>query len=157
MIKLRSIARKFVTEVEQIAEDFLNGGDRCANGNLAADLFLQIGRGRNMIGVRMGLQQPVNGQPFLSNKGDELIGGGCRGAARGRIVIEHAIDDRAAFGRGIIGDMARREGRLVEEAFDDELRPGTGKSRAGLGNGGGEILSSMTFPQTFTFILYESV
>ena len=46
---------------------------------------------------------------------------------------------------------------LRRKAFDDELRPGTGKSRAGLGNGGGEIFVFHDFPSNFTFILYESV
>ena len=60
-IKVRAVALEVGTGIEQLAECLLHDDDVLADGDLSADLLLQIGRGREVIGVGVGLQMPVDG------------------------------------------------------------------------------------------------
>ena len=86
-----------------------------ADGQLTAELFLEIGRRRQVIGVGVGLQQPLDRETFGFHVINEGVGRSVRGAARSRIVVQHAVDDGADIGAGIAHDMADGEGGLVEE------------------------------------------
>src|SRR5579863_10432329 len=89
------------------------------DGDLPSQSFAQIRRRRQVIGVDMGLQQPVHLQSMHLDMGNERIGRGGGGAARGGIKVEHAVDDRREASGGIMDDIGDREGRLVEEGVND--------------------------------------
>jgi hypothetical protein len=86
---------------------------------LPAELLLQVGRGREVIGVRVGFEQPVDLEAGLTHVGDDRVGERGRGTARGLVEIEHRVDDRGAPGDGIVHHVARGEGRFMEEAAHD--------------------------------------
>ena len=62
-VELRAVALKRGAFVEHLAERVLHHGDAVADADLTAQTFLQIGRGREVVGVHMGFQKPGDGQP----------------------------------------------------------------------------------------------
>ena len=68
-----------------------------------------------MIGVGVGLQQPLDRETFGFHVINEGVGRVVRGAAGRWIVVQHTVDDGADVGAGIAHDMADGEGGLVEE------------------------------------------
>src|SRR3546814_19397452 len=125
MIEVGSVALESAPVVEQLAEAVLYGDDMLANRDLAAELFLEMRRCRKMVGVGMGLQQPVDCKVMLLDEGDDLVGRGKARAPCRRIIIEYAVDDRGALGRGIVDDIGHRVGRIRPE----ERRLGQGGVR----------------------------
>src|SRR3546814_18747078 len=90
-----------------------------------------------MVGVGMGLQQPVDCKVMLLDEGDDLVGRGKARAPCRRIIIEYAVDDRGALGRGIVDDIGHRVGPIVDESLDRRrFRPGRNHLGAGGGSGG---------------------
>src|SRR3546814_18297808 len=100
-----------VPAVEQFAEGVLYGYGMFANRVLAVGLFLEMRRCRKMVGVGMGLQRPVDCKVMLRDEGDDLVGRGKARAPCRRIIIEYAVDDRGALGRGIVDDIGHRVDR----------------------------------------------
>ena len=86
-----------------------------ADAEPAAELLLEVGRRREMVGVDMGLEDPLDLELLLPHMGDDGVGRVMIGAARCRIVVEHRIDDGAVLRCRIDYDIAERVGRLVEE------------------------------------------
>ncbi len=119
LVELAAVAAERGPFVEDFAEDVLHLDDVAADGQTAAEAFLQVGRGRQVVGVSVGLQQPVNLKVFGLHIGDQGVGRGGRGAARGGIIIQHAVDDGAGPGVRVAHDMADGEGGFVKEGFDD--------------------------------------
>src|SRR3546814_4586277 len=79
--------------------------------------LLKPGRRRKMVGVSMGLEEPVDRYPLGTHMvGDRFGRPGRRPSRRGSIV-EHAVDHRAAHGQGVVDDIADRRGRGVEKAL----------------------------------------
>ncbi|MNT73574.1 hypothetical protein D3C72_2122990 [compost metagenome] len=105
----------------------LDGG---ADGHVAAQLLLQIGRGGQMVGVRVGFQQPAALQAVFAHEGDHLVGRGGRGAARFRVVVEHGVDDGAVPAIGLVDNIGDGGGGGVEESLDLWSHHG-GRGRAG--------------------------
>ncbi len=122
MIELRAILRELTARVEQLAEHLLDLRDMLADSDPAAELFLQIGRGREMIGVGMGLQQPGDCQIMSPAIGDHRIGAGGSGAARCRIEIEHRIDDRRLPAFPVMHDIADGKAVPIKEARNFRLQ-----------------------------------
>jgi hypothetical protein len=54
----RAVALELGAFVEDLAEGVLHDGDLVADADLAAELFLDVGRGRQVVGMDMGLDQP---------------------------------------------------------------------------------------------------
>src|SRR3546814_14076184 len=79
MIEVGPIALKVASRVEQFAEAVLHGDDMLADRNLAAQLFLEIRRRREVVGMRMGIEQPADAELMLFYEIDDLV---CRGKAR---------------------------------------------------------------------------
>ena len=117
-VELAAVALELRAGVEDLAEHFLHDGDVAADRQHAAELLLEIGRGRQMVGMHMGLEQPFHLEPVFVHKGDQPVGGPAFGAAGGRIEVQHGIDERALAGGGVGRDIAHRIGRLVEKARD---------------------------------------
>jgi hypothetical protein len=59
-IELRAVPREVGASVEQFSEDVLDADDFPADRELAAQVLLEIGRGRQVIGVSVGLQEPID-------------------------------------------------------------------------------------------------
>lgn len=66
----------------------LHLADAGTNADASPQLLLQVGRGRQVVGVGVGFQQPAHVQAMFAHEGDDLVGGGSRGAAGLRIVIK---------------------------------------------------------------------
>ena len=140
VIELRTVGGKARLCIEQLAEHALHRGDMFTDGDLPAQLFLQVRRSGKVIGVGMGFQQPGHFQIMGSDIVDQLVGRGIGSAARGGIEIEHRIDDRRFVGRWVAHDIADRISRRIEKArnFGAQRRIGQGAfdQRAGRGEGG---------------------
>ena len=117
MIEFGAIAR-YVRGVEDRPEDFLHILDMFANRNRSAGLQLDIGRAGQVVGVRMRLQDLLDGdaEPFCFGKYFVRGFHGCVTAAM--IEIEHRIDHRAFFRRRIPDQIAHHIGGLVEKCLD---------------------------------------
>ena len=61
-IKLTAIALEVCASIEDFAECILHIGDLCADGNFATKFGLQIRRRREVIGMNMGLEYPLQFQ-----------------------------------------------------------------------------------------------
>ena len=72
-IKLAAIALKDGACIKDLAKNFLHVNDMFGYGYRCLCLFLQIGRGRQMIGMYMGFYQPVYNQLFIVNIGEYLV------------------------------------------------------------------------------------
>ena len=96
----------------------INSRQPVPKGQTAAEALLQIGRGRQVIGVGVRLQQPLNLKVLGFDIGDQGVGRGGRGAARRLIIVQHAVDDGAGVRAGVAHHMADGEGGGVEEGFD---------------------------------------
>ena len=64
-VELAAVALEFGALVEDLAERLLHDDDGVADADLAAELVLDIGRGRKMVGVDMGLDQPFELEAML--------------------------------------------------------------------------------------------
>ena len=122
MVELRTIAGKAGALVEDLAEDVLHGEDVTTDRQPAAQLLLQIGCGRKVIGMGVRFQQPFDLQPLLADIGDDGIGRSGGSAPRCRIEIEYAIDDCGLAGRRIGQHMGYSKGRFIEEAANLDRR-----------------------------------
>ena len=65
--------------------------------------------------MRMGFEQPINGQALLRNICDNCIRRRERCSPRSRIKIKHAINNRSLLGFRIVDHIADRESRFVEK------------------------------------------
>ena len=115
LVELRPVALELGAFVEDLAERVLHHGDTVADPDLAADLFLDIGRGREVVGMHMAFQKPLNIIPFFLHEGDDRIGGPGVGPTRGIVEIEDGIDNRAGAARRVADNIGNRVGGLIEE------------------------------------------
>lgn len=61
VIELRAVEHELGLEVEHRLEHLLHLADLRANGDAAAQLRAQVGRGRQVVSVGVGFQQPLHG------------------------------------------------------------------------------------------------
>ena len=120
-VELAAVALEFGAFVEDLAEYVLNDLDVLANADLAAELFLNIGRGREVVGMDVGFDDPLKLEAAILDEGDDLVGV-LIGDAAGEIVDVHdRVDHGARFGVGIFHDITDGVGRRVEEGGDVRL------------------------------------
>ena len=117
-VKLAAVASKFGAGIEQLAKLVLHRGDVRADGQLAAEIFLQVGRRRQVVGMHMGFQQPLHLQAQFVHAVHQAVGTLGVGAAALGVVVQHAVDQGALRRGRIPGDVAEGEGGRVEEGFD---------------------------------------
>ena len=117
MVELAAVAFQ-VGRVEHRAEDLLHVADVLANTDLGAGLELDIGRARQMIGMGVRLEHPLNGETVGGSGGENDVCGLGRGLAARMVVIEHRIDHRRSLRLGIGDEIAHGVGRLVEKGAD---------------------------------------
>ena len=117
-VELAAVALELGAFVEDLAEHLLHDRDVLADAELAAELALDVGRGRQMIGMGMGLDQPFDLETVLLDEADDLVGGLVADAPRRIVDVHDAVDDGAGVGVRVLDDVAHRVGRLVEEGGD---------------------------------------
>jgi hypothetical protein len=117
-VELRAVALELGAFVEDLAEGVLHHGDLVADADLAAELLLDVGRGRQVVGMDMGLDDPLELQAVGLDVGDDLVGVIIGDAAGGVVDVHDGIDDGAASEAGVLDDIADRVGGLVEEGLD---------------------------------------
>ena len=117
MVELGTFARH-VVGIEHRAEDALHIADVFADRDFRAGLELDIGRARQMVGVRVGLQHNADLDAEFAGLRQQRVGGGEGRLAAAEIVIEHRIDHRAFFGLRVPDQIAHGIGGLVEKRPD---------------------------------------
>ena len=101
MIELVAVMAKIGAGVKHLTEDLLNFGDRRADRHSAAKLFPQVGRGAQMVGMDMGVDDPFHGEAPGAHRGDNLVGRlGGRATGRG-LVVQYRVNNRTGAGRRI--------------------------------------------------------
>ena len=95
------------------------------NTNLSAATLLDIGGGRQMIRMGMGLQDQRNGNAFALGGFNQGIGGTRIGLSAAMVPIQHGINHRALARCGVEDEVADGIGRLIKK------RPDTGLMRCG--------------------------
>ena len=94
-VELAAVALELGAFVEHLAEGVLHDGDVLADADLAAELALDIGRGRQVVGMDMRLDQPFERQAAAPDEGDDRVGRGIGDAAGGIVDVHHAVDHGA--------------------------------------------------------------
>ena len=118
MIELTAITSHRRFGIEQCAKDLLHRLDVLTDTNLATEMFFQVRRGRQVIGMDMGFQYPLDRGTQFAHPGDQLVGAGGAGMTGLAVVIEHAVDQCALTCRGVECQIADGSGGLIEEAFN---------------------------------------
>ncbi|MNT92641.1 hypothetical protein D3C72_2339610 [compost metagenome] len=80
-----------------------------------------------MVGMSVGLEQPLHFEAFRFDVIDQLLCGGVRGAAGCCIIVQYAVDDGTGIRLRIAHHMADREGLIIEERCDDGASRGVGE------------------------------
>jgi hypothetical protein len=87
--------------------------------DLRASLRLDVGRARQVVGVRVGLQRPFDGVAQFGGGAQQRVHRAGIDLAAAGIVVEHRIDHRRLPGGGIGDDVADGIGRFVEKSTDN--------------------------------------
>jgi hypothetical protein len=66
--------------------------DVLADADPAAQPLLQVGRGRQVVGVDVGFEDPLDLEPLAPDVGDDRVGRGRVGATARVVEVEHAVD-----------------------------------------------------------------
>ena len=114
-------SRVEVGGVEDRPEDPLHVRDVLADADLRPGLGLDVGRTRQMVGMGMGLQRPLDRVARLLGRLEHRLDRARVDRAGVVVVVEDRIDDRRFLGRRIGHQVADGVGGLVEERPDDGL------------------------------------
>ena len=130
-VELRAVAAEVLAGVEDLTERLLHLDDARADADAAAELPLEVGRGGQVVRMRVRLEDPFDAQRASPHEADDGIGGSCARTPGFRVVVEHRIDDDA--GRAVAGVHHVGDGRGggIEEGLDLRI----GGAAAGLGHG----------------------
>ncbi|MNZ86742.1 hypothetical protein D3C78_1055770 [compost metagenome] len=118
VVELAAIGGEFGFDVEQLAEGLLDHRDLVADAQLAAELLLEVVAGAQVVGMHVGLQDPLHAQAVLAHVGDQPVGALVRGAPGRGVVVQHRVDQRALAAVRIAHHVAVGEGGGIEEGFD---------------------------------------
>ena len=110
-----------VLEVEDRAEAPLHVGDMLADPHLGPGARLQVGRRRKVVGVGVGLEHPVEGQPFRRGGRENPVRRRSGGLAGAVVEVEHRVDGRRLAAGAVPDQVADGVRRLVEEGLDREV------------------------------------
>jgi hypothetical protein len=87
LVELAAVPLEFGPGIENLAKDVLDDTDVLADAECTAEPFLDVGCGREMVRVDVGLEDPLDLEPSLADEGDEFIRRFHRNAAGGGIEI----------------------------------------------------------------------
>ena len=109
-------------QVEDGAEDALHLADVLAHGDRGARALAQV-RGRaEVVGMRMGFQDPAQAQALGLRGGQHGIGRAGVGLAAGMVVVEHGVDGGGLARVRIPDQVGHGMGGFVEEWRDAQRR-----------------------------------
>ena len=117
LVELAAIRVEPGLQMKDLLEHVLHLRDGRANRDLSAQLVAKVVRGRQMVCMGMGLQNPLHRQPLTLHKRHDLVGRPCAGAARLRVVVQHRIHHRAVAARLIEHHIAHRPGGVIKKGF----------------------------------------
>jgi len=117
-IELPAIDTKVVAELEHALERGLYLRDARANSDGRRERSLEQPRSRQVVRVRMRLQDPSDGEVLLVDEGEYLVCGSRVGAPRRRVEVEDGIDDDGIAGRGVVDDVRQGRGIGVVECVN---------------------------------------
>ncbi|MNZ52741.1 hypothetical protein D3C78_706000 [compost metagenome] len=118
VVELAAVGGEFGLDVEQLAEGVLYHCDVVADGQGAAELFLEVVAGAEVVGVHVGFEDPLYRQAMFAHVGNQLVGAVVRGTSGGGIVVQHRIDQGALAAVRIAHHVAVGEGGRIEEGFN---------------------------------------
>ena len=118
VVELAAVGQETALQVEQFLEHRLHLADMPADGNAPAQLLLDVARAGQVVGMGMGLEDPVELQALAADVVDHPVGRSRGRPPRLEIVVQHRIDHRGAGARGIRHHIGHGEGFRVEKGFD---------------------------------------
>jgi hypothetical protein len=118
MVELAAIGQEAALQVVELLEGGLHHADVLADCNAPADPRLKVAGRRQVIGMRMGLQDPFDLQAVLGHARQHPVGAGGAGVARLEVVVEHRVDDGGLQGGRVPCKVGHGSGLGVEEGLD---------------------------------------
>ena len=103
---------------EQRHEGFLHLGDLGANAEFRAGEAAQVVSAGQVVGMRVGVENPVDAEAFFGGRSEHGVGRSCGQAAGIGVEVQHRINDRGAAGGGVPDQVGDRVGGRVEEGFE---------------------------------------
>jgi hypothetical protein len=111
VVELAAVGQKAALQVVELLEGGLHLADVVADADAPADALLQVARTREVVGVRVGLEDPVDVERVVLQVRQHLVGGGRVGVGGFEVVVEHRVDDGGAA-RGAAPHHVRDRPRL---------------------------------------------
>ena len=93
MVELATVRQEGTLQVEDGLERGLHAFDVLANRDAPADVIADVRRARQVVGVGMGLENPINLQTLGLDICQHLVRRGCAGVAGLEVVVKHRVDD----------------------------------------------------------------
>jgi hypothetical protein len=118
VVELRTVGLEARLQVEDALEHLLHGGDVMANGGFAAELRLQVGRGRQVVRMGMGFKNPGYFEVIGPNVVHHLVSRRMARAAGLGVVVEYRVDDGAGRARPLVNNVGDGPSGLVKNAVD---------------------------------------
>ena len=125
LIELAAVALEFGAGVKRLAKYFLYVSDVRTNAGLAAQLLMQVRRGRQVIRVYVGLQNPLDLQIVAADVLDNLV---CRthvGGASGVIKIQDRIENGTGLAVRVAHHITEGIGGFIKKMLNDRVAHGS--------------------------------
>src|SRR6056297_227583 len=119
LVELAAIALELRAFVEHFAKGILNNLNAVADTDLSAQSLLQIGRGTQVVGMDMRLEQPLHIEIMLFDVSNDAVRRSSIGAARGIVEVQNAVDNGTGPPRGVLHEIRYGIRGVVEKAGDD--------------------------------------
>jgi hypothetical protein len=129
VVELAAIGQEIAFQVVDLLELRLHLADALADGDAPAELRLQPARRREVIGMGMRFEQPLNAQALLAHRRDDAFGRVRGRAACAGVEVEHRVDHGGVARRVVPQQMRHRPGVGVVEGLQAE-----GVGRVAYGN-----------------------
>ena len=117
MVEFGAIQRN-VWRIKHRAENLLHVAHMFADPDKCAGLVLDVRGGREVVGVNMGLQHPIDFGVIRLCCRQQSINRTDGRLSRSVIVVEHRIDHRSLSALRIDDQIGYRIGRLIEKGLD---------------------------------------
>jgi hypothetical protein len=114
LVELRAVAGEAGFEIVDLLPRRLDALDAGADAGAAAELLLEEGCRREMIGMAVRFENPVDAQ--ARRRDNDLLCVLGLGAAGSGVEIEDRVDHRAHFARGIDDQIGHRAGFGIEKS-----------------------------------------
>ena len=85
-------------------------------------MFLEVGRGTDVICVRVRFENPRHFELVLVDVLDHFLGRSCGGSSRLRVVVQHRVNDCACRANAVVDDVGHSPSGFVKDAVDDRFQ-----------------------------------